>query len=284
MSKAAGWIDYRARMDRVVAHVHEHFDKPLDLAQLAGIAHLSPCHWHRIYHALYGETLATTVRRLRLHHASGLLVNSSADIETVACRSGYPNAQSFARAFRLQYGTSPSQFRKHGKLGSILNARAEVVQCSYEVEIRSVPRVRVAGLTHRGSYMGIGKAFEMSLVSLSALGQVSTNSRWLAEYQDDPFAIPQAQLRSRAGLSVAEDWQVPRPLVAFELGGGRCAVLRHRGPYANMRAAYQWLFGHWLVQSGACAGDAPVFEEYLNNPRDTAPADLMTDVFLPLTD
>jgi AraC family transcriptional regulator len=51
-----------------------------------------------------------------------------------------------------------------------------------------------------------------------------------------------------------------------------------------MRAAYQWLFGHWLVQSGACAGDAPVFEEYLNNPRDTAPADLMTDVFLPLTD
>jgi len=25
-----------------------------------------------------------------------------------------------------------------------------------------------------------------------------------------------------------------------------------------------------------------VFEEYLNNPRDTAPDDLLTDIFLPL--
>jgi len=61
-----------------------------------------------------------------------------------------------------------------------------------------------------------------------------------------------------------------------------CAVLRHRGPYATMRSAYQWLYGHWLVQSGREAADAPVFEEYLNNPRDTAPADLLTDICLPL--
>ena len=65
--------------------------------------------------------------------------------------------------------------------------------------------------------------------------------------------------------------------------GGWGAVLRHRGPYATMRAAYQWLYGHWLVHSGHTVHDAPVFEEYLNNPRDTAPADLLTDIYLPLT-
>jgi AraC family transcriptional regulator len=59
-------------------------------------------------------------------------------------------------------------------------------------------------------------------------------------------------------------------------------VLRFRGPYATMRAAYQWLYGEWLVQSGAQPADAPVFEEYLNSPRDTAPNDLLTDIHLPL--
>jgi AraC family transcriptional regulator len=50
-----------------------------------------------------------------------------------------------------------------------------------------------------------------------------------------------------------------------------------------MRAAYEWLYGTWLVQSGREAADAPVFEEYLNNPKETAPADLHTEICLPLT-
>jgi AraC family transcriptional regulator len=49
-----------------------------------------------------------------------------------------------------------------------------------------------------------------------------------------------------------------------------------------MQAAYQWLYGTWLVQSGEEPADAPVFEEYLNSPRDTAPADLLSDIYLPL--
>jgi AraC family transcriptional regulator len=50
-----------------------------------------------------------------------------------------------------------------------------------------------------------------------------------------------------------------------------------------MKAAYEWLYGVWLVQSGKEPGDAPVFEEYLNNPRNTAPNELLTDIYLPLS-
>src|ERR1700692_3170983 len=42
--------------------IYTHLDQPLDIDRLAGIACLSPYHWHRIYQAMYGETLATTVR------------------------------------------------------------------------------------------------------------------------------------------------------------------------------------------------------------------------------
>jgi hypothetical protein len=38
----------------------------------------------------------------------------------------------------------------------------------------------------------------------------------------------------------------------------------------------------WLALSGEEVEDAPVFEEYLNNPREVSPQDLMTDIYLPL--
>src|SRR5262245_31013102 len=67
------WRRYERRMRRVIEHVYDHLDQPLDLNALAEVAHLSPHHWHRVYHAMCGETLAQTVKRLRLHRAAGEL-------------------------------------------------------------------------------------------------------------------------------------------------------------------------------------------------------------------
>ena len=49
-----------------------------------------------------------------------------------------------------------------------------------------------------------------------------------------------------------------------------------------MKPAYEWLYGTWLPQSGRDPGDAPCLEEYLNSPRDTAPTELLSDIYLPL--
>jgi AraC family transcriptional regulator len=37
------------------------------------------------------------------------------------------------------------------------------------------------------------------------------------------------------------------------------------------------------MRSGREPADAPVFEEYLNSPRDTAPTELLSDIYLPLS-
>ncbi|HEY3621771.1 MAG TPA: GyrI-like domain-containing protein [Roseiarcus sp.] len=49
-----------------------------------------------------------------------------------------------------------------------------------------------------------------------------------------------------------------------------------------MKGAYRWLLGAWLPRSGYEPNDDPIFEEYLNNPQHIAPAELMTDIHLPL--
>ena len=75
---------------------------------------------------------------------------------------------------------------------------------------------------------------------------------------------------------------VDAPLALTTIAGGEYAVLRHKGHYADMKAAYGWLYGTWLPQSGRSPGSAPTYEEYLNSPRDTAPTELLTDICLPL--
>ena len=270
------------RLHRVTDYIHDHLADELDLATLAEVACMSPYHWHRTYHAVFGETIAHTVRRIRLQRAGGYLANSSASVSDVARRCGYPNVQSFSRAFRASHGVSPLQFRKLGRHTEFTREADHPTGPQFDVVVRDVPTVLVAGLEHRGPYMLIGKAFETSRVQFVAQQLMRDDTRWLAVYFDDPAALEEKHLRSRAGLSLPEGARAELPLQPFELGGGPCAVLRYRGPYSSMHAAYRWLYGPWLLASGYEAANLPVFEEYLNSPHDTAPADLLTDIFLPL--
>ena len=59
-------------------------------------------------------------------------------------------------------------------------------------------------------------------------------------------------------------------------------MLSHKGPYSEMRAAYDWLFGVWLPESGYELGDALILEAYLNDPSQTAPAELLSEIRLPI--
>ena len=114
MNGETAWALYENRLRRVSAYIHDHLDEELDMDKLAGIACMSSYHWHRIYHAIFGETLAATVKRLRLHRAAGDMVRTDLSVGEIAKRSGYPNLQSFNRIFKSVYGMPPGQYRKEG--------------------------------------------------------------------------------------------------------------------------------------------------------------------------
>ncbi len=151
-----------------------------------------------------------------------------------------------------------------------------------DVMIRDVPAMDVVSVEHTGSYMQIGKAFDTLMGWLAARNLFSPEMRMIGIFYDDPGIVPEAELRSRAGVVLPRRVEVAAPVSIASIPAGEYAVLRHKGPYGDMRAAYQWLYGEWLVQSGREAADAPCFEEYLNNPKDTPPAELLTDIYLPL--
>jgi AraC family transcriptional regulator len=281
--------EYHVRLQRVSDHIHDHLDEALNLHQLSELACLSPHHWHRIYVAFFGETMAATIKRLRLNRAAGLLAQSLMPIQKVAERSGFPNVQSFTRTFSDAYGLPPAAYRDKGQHIEFHYQLPEYKEGAFEVRLVSVETFDVIGLPHQGSFMEIDKAFGTLYGTLSAHAIEGYDLRCLGIYYTDPFAVLERDLRSMA--CVVPNEAVRQKLILYgavqkiqtiQIMGGKYAVLHFRGPYASMQAAYKWLFGYWLPKSGFQAADMPLFEDYLNNPRQVAPMDLLTNIYLPI--
>ncbi|GLS04467.1 AraC family transcriptional regulator [Chitiniphilus shinanonensis] len=274
--KPATRARYATRIGQVLDYLYDHLDQEPDLYRLADIACLSPYHFHRIYRALMGESVAQTVRRARIHLASGELTRSNRPLPDVAQRAGYGSLAAFSRAFQQQFGTSPGRFRNHRLLA--LNPQESNM---YPVTIRECPAFHIVALAHQGNYMKIGEAFDKLMLKCRSEGWLDESTRWLGFYYDDPATTPENELRSHAAASVSHTIMVEPPFEAMTIPAARCAVLRHTGPYSTLHDAYHWLFGHWLPQSGEQPAISP-FEDYLNDPGSTPQQQLLTDIYLPL--
>lgn len=283
MSGESIWALYEARLRRVSDYIHQHLDEELDNDRLAGIACLSPFHWHRIYRAVHGETLVATVKRLRLHRAAGDIVATTLPIAEIARRSGYPNLQSFNRIFKASYGLPPARYRKAGSHSVFdLGPHRKAIDM-FDVTLKTLQPIDLVGVAHAGSYMAIGHAFETLFGTLYARDLARPDMPMIGLYLDDPDLVPVDKLRSFACVALPAELPAEPPLVRQRIDGGDFAVLRHKGPYADMHKAYQWLYAEWLPSSGRAVRDAPMFELYVNNPREVAPTELLTDIHLPLT-
>ncbi|NOD62332.1 MULTISPECIES: GyrI-like domain-containing protein [unclassified Ruegeria] len=272
---------YEDRVLRVLAYIHDNPAGDLSLDVLADVAAMSRFHWHRVFRALTGETCAQAVRRVRLHRAATWLVQSDRAISDIALSVGYPNPSSFARAFSEAYGSSPAAFRKAGQFRPAHPDFKTGGYPMHPVTTRTEPARRVVALPHKGAYSEIGRSFE-------AFGAMCESRRlWpqtgpvLALYFDSPDDVPEDQLRSYAGAEYRGE-DTPEGLDELSIPGGKTAVLTYKGPYSGIAAAYHSLFGNWLPESGEEPADQPCYEIYLNDPRDTAPEDLLTEICLPL--
>lgn len=104
--------EYTRRMNRVLEHIDQHLDQPLELADLAQIAHFSPWHFHRLFTAWVGETLGDYLRRRRLACAAQQLASRpEASILQIALEVGFSSGEAFSRAFKQHFSVTPSTWR-----------------------------------------------------------------------------------------------------------------------------------------------------------------------------
>jgi AraC family transcriptional regulator len=294
---------YAKRIENVLHYLVAHLDEPLYIHRLAEEAFLSPYHFHRVYVAMMGETVAETIRRHRLHRAAMKLSASATPVVELATEAGYGSVHAFTRAFRAAYGLPPAQFRLNGSLNATRQVALASTHASTlasgmsspthrpkepnmfnlaDVKIQDLPATRIAALSHHGDYQKIGETFGRLMAWAAGKGVVKADVRTFGIYYDDPTSKPKEQLRSEACLEIPATFTPDGDAQLMHTAGGRAAVFIFTGPYSELEKPYRWIYDTWLPQSGEEVRDAAPFEEYLNDARNTAPQHLKTAICIPL--
>lgn len=278
------------RIHRVLDYIRDNLDGDLSLDELANVAALSRFHFHRVFRGVVGASVAQAVRRIRLHNAATNLVHKNDPVAVIGMACGYPDPDSFARAFSDVFGLTPTAYRQRGALRipvdrSFSDPNAPTSEKDMpDIEIRSVPALRLAALEHLGAYHEISVTFDKLSAATSAQNLWPQVRGMIGVYFDDPSAVPEAELRSMAGWILPEGVELAAPLFEHRIDASQAAVLVHKGPYSGLKSSYDILYGDWLRNSGRTPAPQPSYERYLNSPMDTAPDDLLTEICLPLAD
>jgi AraC family transcriptional regulator len=228
------------------------------------------------------------VQILRLRRASRRLVfEPDAKIIDIAFEAGFETPESFSRAFKREYGQTPSQFRS----APAWKPWRETYQFpsserrrKMDVTIIDFAETKVAVLEHRGPPELLNDTARKFIVwrKESKLSPKDSCRTLGIAYDNPDTTEPQAFRFDICGEVTADVPVNPQGVVNKIIPGGRCAVARHLGSHDRIGECAYYLYREWLPRSGEELRDFPLFFHYLNLMPQTPEHELVTDVFLPL--
>jgi len=98
------------RVGRTVRWLQEHLAHPLQVGDLAEVAHLSEGHFRVVFKEVTGRSPSDFVVALRMDKARELLRRGGLTVTEIAEAVGYPDIHHFSRLFKRHEGLSPSRY------------------------------------------------------------------------------------------------------------------------------------------------------------------------------
>ncbi|HTP89160.1 MAG TPA: AraC family transcriptional regulator [Bryobacteraceae bacterium] len=95
------------RTARAIAWLREHYDKPLRVEELAGVAQMGVSTFHHHFRSLTAMSPLQYQKRLRLHMARERMLLEGMDAASAAFNVGYESASQFNREYSRFFGQPP---------------------------------------------------------------------------------------------------------------------------------------------------------------------------------
>jgi len=281
--------DWKKRIEQAMRLMEARLDEEITLEDLAQAAHFSPYHFHRVFSGMTGESVMACLRRLRLARAAHRLAYGSLPVTELALEAGFDSPDAFARAFRAAYGVAPSTWR--GQYGDrrpipevldLFPPRKECPLMELTVVIKKLPPMRVACVRHVGPYEQCCGAWEKLCRLAGEQGLFGPDVRMIGVGYDDPAITPPNKIRYDACITVPDTFAGTSELPVVVIGDGEYATAVVKGPYTNLAPAFAYVCGVWGPDSGREFAGAPSLEFYVNDPGQTPPEELLTEIGVPL--
>ncbi len=282
-------------MNRALTYIEEHLTGDIDYKEAARLACCSEYHFKRMFSFLAGVTLSEYIRRRRLSLAAFELTNHSARIIDVAVKYGYGSADSFARAFQILHGATPSEARNSGqplkayssmtfqltiKGGSALNYRI-VEKEAFKIAgiMKRVPIVfhgvnpEIASMWKSLNNELISKLKQLSNVEPSGIIQASTN-------------FSEGRMEEKGELDhyigVATTNACPDDLAQLEVPALTWAVFESAGPFPDtLQSIWGRIYSEWFPSSNYEQAEGP--EILWNEHPDITAPDFKSEIWIPVS-
>ena len=273
--------DYTQRINKVVAYINDHLDESLDLKTLAEVAALSEFHFHRVFKALKGESIGAHISRLRIEAAARLLRYSALSIEDIAFNIGYEAPAALSKAFKNQYGITPTQYRTNK---DIYIMKKEIINPDLALKAPKIMELEPKNLIYvalTGEYgtLDYGKAYEQLWAVVKSQKLFTKGIESICVSYDDPKITEASLQRSEVSLSIHKHADPEGEVSCKTLAGGKYAVFFYQGSYSHLSAVYDAAM-RWVIDSEYEVREEPTFEKYLNDSRRTAQEKLKTEVYI----
>jgi len=287
--KPTSQSEYTRRIERVIATLAQSLEQERELpstAMLASVAHFSPFHFMRVYRALAGESLGATVQRLRLVRAAHLLGESAAPISEIAGRVGFETPQAFARAFRQHFGVAPSDARSADLAIATVGASPVPVaagKCAIRVDVVTLKPFRVVVMNTQGSYSTLDEVYRGLYEWMARRGVVESIEGIWGVPKHDRRDTPEGDYAFDCCLATSSEPFAGEGVTLGELGGGEYLRCLHQGSFDRLEESHDALLRDLLLRPEWQLRDAPILQEYLNDPEVTPVDELRTHVYLPVS-
>ncbi len=290
--------EYLSRVHRAQDYIEKNLGRDLTLEEIARTACFSPFHFHRLFSAVTGETLGRFILRLRLERAAWYLARApERSVTEIALETGFTSSAAFARAFRAEFAVSATQFRKLCKTeskggkasGDVATYLGEVIQlptrrstmkevlnveplAPQSIEVRVLPAKTLAYLRHVGPYAGNEELFERLWGEFCQWAGprgvlVRPGAEAICVYHDNTDVTEEAKLRISLGFTVAPGTPTSPPINLLEIPEGQYVVARFEIDPKQYGAAWAYVMGTWMPESGYQPDDRPCYECFLNDPK-----------------
>ena len=101
-----------AKLRRVQEYIEQNLAKPITLAELASLSHMSAFHFLRSFKSAMGITPVRYLLKRRVEKAQRLLKSTDIHVGAIGLACGFGTQSHFTRAFRSVTGQTPAAWRK----------------------------------------------------------------------------------------------------------------------------------------------------------------------------
>jgi len=298
MNKSKTRTEYQRRVNLALEYIHESLDRNIQLDDVANVSYFSRYHFHRIFHALVGETVNDYVIRKRMEKAAcRLLARPHLNITDVALMGGFSTSANFSKAFKLYFGISPSKIRtpmkqdKDSKIGKIYSKYGKVFnpQDLYSQFVTKVMvfdsdkleeflmKVKVEDLQEKSIvFLTAPKGYQLESVYETwdkIINWTKSNNvndpmeQRFAICHDNPVITPEDKCRYDASVVIDSKIKVREPFKKSVIPAGKYAIAYYKDSGDKISNFMTEICSHWFPDSGYEPDDYPPVFHYLNDAR-----------------